>query len=55
MTTLENLYFGNVNPSELLNIHLKDDELNDIESKVIKSYRAKKGLQSAINVLLGVI
>ena len=35
----------NVSPSELLDVHLKDDELNDIERKVIKAYRAKKDLQ----------
>ena len=44
----------NVSPSELLDVHLKDDELNDIERKVIKAYRAKKDLQSAVNILLGV-
>ena len=44
----------NVSPSELLDVHLKDDELNDMERKVIKAYRAKKDLQSAVNILLGV-
>lgn len=44
----------NVSPSELLDVHLKDDELNDIERKVINAYRAKKDLQSAVNILLGV-
>lgn len=44
----------NVSPSELLDVHLKDDELNDMELKVIKAYRAKKDLQSAVNILLGV-
>ena len=44
----------NVSPSELLDVHLKDDELNDLERKVIKAYRAKKDLQSAVNILLGV-
>lgn len=44
----------NVSPSDLLDVHLKDDELNDIERKVIKAYRAKKDLQSAVNILLGV-
>ena len=43
-----------VSPSELLDVHLKDDELSDIERKVIKAYRAKKDLQSAVNILLGV-
>ena len=44
----------NVSPSELLDVHLKDDELSDIERKVINAYRAKKDLQSAVNILLGV-
>ena len=44
----------NVSPSELLDVHLKDDELNDMERKVINAYRAKKDLQSAVNMLLGV-
>ena len=44
----------NVSPSDLLDVHLTDDELNDIERKVIKAYRAKKDLQSAVNILLGV-
>lgn len=44
----------NVSPSELLDVRLKDDELNDMERKVIKAYRAKKDLQSAVNILLGV-
>ena len=35
----------NVSPSELLDVHLKDDELSDIERKVINAYRAKKDLQ----------
>lgn len=44
----------NVSPSELLDVHLKDDELNDMERKVIKAYRAKKDLQSAVKILLGI-
>ena len=44
----------NVSPSELLDVHLKDDELSDIERTVINAYRAKKDLQSAVNILLGV-
>ena len=44
----------NVSPSELLDVHLKHDELSDIERKVINAYRAKKDLQSAVNILLGV-
>ena len=44
----------NVSPSELLDVHVKDDELSDMERKVINAYRAKKDLQSAVNILLGV-
>lgn len=44
----------NVSPSELLDVHLKDDEMSDMERKVINAYRAKKDLQSAVNILLGV-
>ena len=44
----------NVSPSELLDVHLKDDELSDMERKVINAYRAKKDLQTAVNILLGV-
>ena len=44
----------NVSPSELLDVHLKDDELSDMERKVINAYRSKKDLQSAFNILLGV-
>ena len=44
----------NVSPSDLLDVHLKDDELNDMERKVINAYRAKKDLQSAVNILLGI-
>ena len=44
----------NVSPSELLDVHLKDDELNDMERKVINAYRAKKDLQSAVNLMLGI-
>lgn len=44
----------NVSPSGLLDVHLKDDELSDMERKVINAYRAKKDLQSAVNILLGV-
>lgn len=42
-----------VSPSELLDVHLTTDELNDQERKVIKAYRAKTELQQAVNILLG--
>lgn len=44
----------NVSPSDLLDVHLTDDELNVHEKKVIKAYRTKKGLQQAVDILLGI-
>lgn len=44
----------NVSPSDLLDIHLTDDELNAHEKKVIKAYRTKEDLQQAVDILLGV-
>ena len=35
----------NVSPSDLLDVHLTDDELNAHEKKVIKAYRTKEELQ----------
>lgn len=44
----------NVSPSDLLDVHLSDDELNTLERKVIKAYRSKVELQPAVNILLGI-
>lgn len=44
----------NVSPSDLLDVHLTDDELNAHEKKVIKAYRTKEDLQQAVDILLGV-
>ena len=44
----------NVSPSDLLNVHLTDDELNVHEKKVIKAYRTKEDLQQAVDILLGI-
>lgn len=44
----------NVSPSDLLDVHLTDDELNAHEKKVIKAYRTKEDLQQALDILLGV-
>ena len=44
----------NVSPSELLDVRLSVDELNDQERKVIQAYRTKTELQHAVNILLGV-
>lgn len=43
-----------VSPSELLNVHLCDDELSDQERKVLQAYREKPELQPAVNILLGI-
>ena len=44
----------NVSPSELLDVRLSADNLNDQERKVIMAYRTKTDLQPAVNILLGV-
>ncbi len=44
----------NVSPSDLLDVHLTDDELNVHEKKVIRAYRTKKDLQQAVDILLGI-
>ena len=44
----------NVSPSELLDVRLAPDDLNDQERNVIKAYRTKTDLQQAVNILLGV-
>lgn len=43
-----------VSPSDLLDVHLTDDELNTHEKKVIKAYRIKEDLQQAVDILLGI-
>lgn len=42
----------NVSPSELLDVHLPTDNLNEQERKVIQAYRNKPELQNAVNILL---
>ena len=44
----------NVSPSDLLDVHLTDDVLNEHEKKVIKAYRCKTDLQQAVDILLGI-
>lgn len=44
----------NVSPSEMLDVRLSPDDLNDQERKVIMAYRTKPDLQKAVNILLGV-
>lgn len=43
-----------VSPSELLDVHLTDEELTEQERRVLQAYRAKPDLQQAVNILLGV-
>ena len=43
-----------VSPSELLDVHLCEDELTIHERQVIQAYRAKPELQEAVNILLGI-
>ena len=44
----------NVSPSELLDVRLVPEELNEQERKVIMAYRTKVDLQPAVNILLGI-
>ncbi|MEG0570963.1 MAG: helix-turn-helix transcriptional regulator [Oscillospiraceae bacterium] len=44
-----------VSPSELLDVRLSSDDLNDQERKVIKAYRTETQLQNAVNILLGIV
>ena len=43
-----------VSPSELLDVHLSDEEITEQERKVLQAYRAKTELQNAVNILLGI-
>lgn len=43
----------NVSPSDILGVHLADDELTEHEREVLKAYREKKELQKAVDILLG--
>lgn len=43
-----------VSPSEILDVHLCEDELSSQERKVIQAYRTKPDLQKAVNILLGI-
>ena len=44
----------NVSPSEMLDIQLSEDDLNDIERSVIRQYRKKPDIQKAVRILLGI-
>lgn len=43
-----------VSPSELLDVHLTDEEITGHEKRVLQAYRARPELQHAVNILLGV-
>lgn len=43
-----------VSPSELLDVHLSDEEITEQERKVLQAYREKTELQHAVNILLGI-
>lgn len=42
-----------VSPSELLDVHLSEDDFTDHERKVIHAYRSKTDMQKSVNILLG--
>ena len=44
----------NVSPSEMLDIRLSEDDLNDAERSIIRQYRKKPDMQRAVNILLGI-
>ncbi len=44
----------NVSPSDLLNVHLTDDNLTSHERKMLNAYREKTELQQAVDILLGI-
>lgn len=43
-----------VSPSLLLGVKLSNDELSDVEWKIVRAYREKRDLQKAVEILLGV-
>ena len=44
----------NVSPSNLLDVHLSDDELTSHEKEVVTAYREKVDVQNAVDILLGI-
>lgn len=44
----------NVSPSNLLDVHLSDEELSSHEKKVITAYRERADVQNAVDILLGI-
>lgn len=43
-----------VSPSLLLGVKLSNDELSDVERKIVRAYREKRDLQKAVKILLGI-
>lgn len=43
-----------VSPSELLDIQISTDSLNEQERKLVLAYRNRPELQEAVNILLGI-
>lgn len=43
-----------ISPSELLDVHLSSDELNEKERNIIRAYRSRPELQQAVDILLGI-
>ncbi len=43
-----------ISPSELLDVRLSSDELNEKEREIIRAYRSKPELQPAVDILLGI-
>lgn len=44
----------NVSPSELLDVHLSEQQFTEQEKRVIEAYRNKPELQNAVHILLGI-
>ncbi len=42
-----------VSPSELLDVHLSDDDLSEHEWRLVRAYREKDGMRNAVDTLLG--
>ena len=43
----------NVSPSEILNVRIDEEEYSEHEKQLIRSYRERKDLQGAVDLLLG--
>jgi len=43
----------NVSPSEILNVRIAEEEYSEHEKQLIRSYRERKDLRGAVDLLLG--